>query len=309
MMSEDKYFLPAGYISRPDPGHFVDDDLNATWRPDLYPEAVVVARRLGARKIIDVTCGTVAKVAALHPRFEVVRIDYDLSIEARHTRYDLSNWIEMGFDADDAHGFEDVAGAVLICCDVIEHLVYPEQLLRMLKQGLDGGGAVLLLSTPERNLTRGRGHLGPPPNPAHVREWATDELQRFMDAEGLVGFFGLTRSNDVVPCMQTILAAIPGSAPVHHAVTRDWFEGRQRWQEIVQEQNREIAELKRWSRELQAARDWAEEQRAAWQREAEVAVARIADLSPSSQSAHEPASEQPRPRILEQIARRLRGRA
>lgn len=308
-MTEDEYFLPAGYVSRPDPGYFVDDDLNAIWQPDLYPEAATVARRLGARKIIDVVCGTAAKLAAFHPRFEIVRIDYDLSIEACRTRYDFGTWIEMDLDTDDAHGFDDVAGAVLICGDVIEHLVYPERLLRMLKHALDGGAAALLLSTPERNLTYGRGHLGPPANPAHVREWAGDELQRFMASEGLIGFFGLTRSNDVVPYMRTILAAIPGSAPVHHAVMSDWFEGRQGWMPVDQGQSRKIAELERWSRELLAARDWAEEQRAAWQREAEAAAVRIAELGAQPQHLAELRTQPEGPRrVLKQIAGRLRGR-
>lgn len=298
-MTAEKYFLPAGYVSRPDPAYFVDDNLSSVSQPDLYPEAAMVARRLGARRIIDVGCGTAAKLVALHPEFDVVGIDYGSNIETCQSRHGFGTWVEMDLDASDAHGLDDVAGAVLVCGDVIEHLVYPERLLRMLKQALDGGGAALFLSTPERNLTHGSGHLGPPANPAHVREWGVDELQRFMAAEGLFGFFGLTRSNNVIPYMRTILAAIPGNAQEQRRVMSDWFEERQRWQQLAQKQDQMIAELERWSRELLVARDWAEEQRAAWQRQAEAAAVRLAELGAHPQRPH---------RDLKQIARRLRRR-
>ncbi len=295
-MTDVNYFLPPGYVSRPDPTYFVDDDLNAVWQPDLYPEAAMVARRLRARRIIDVGCGTAGKLAALHPEFDLVGIDYGSNIEVCRHRYGFGTWVEADLDTSEALGYDAFTGAVLVCGDVIEHLVNPERLLRMLRRALDDGASALMLSTPERELYQGHDHAGPPLNPAHVREWNIDELERFMASERLYGFFGLTRSNDQMPYLRTILAAIPGNAAEHSTVVRDWFESRQRLQVLAQEQDRMIAELERWSRELLVARDWAEEQRAAWQRQAEAAAVRIAELGAHPQRPH---------RDLKQIARRL----
>ena len=64
----------------------------------------------------------------------------------------------------------------IICADVIEHLLKPEILLDLLADCVDLG-AGLVLSSPERDLTHGKGHMGMPPNPCHVREWNEAEFR------------------------------------------------------------------------------------------------------------------------------------
>jgi glycosyltransferase involved in cell wall biosynthesis/SAM-dependent methyltransferase len=267
----ESYFLPSGYESRLEPEYFVDEELNAVWQPDLYPEAATVARRLGSRRIIDVGCGTAEKLARLHPEFEVVGIDFGSNIAACRERYDFGTWIDRDLDSSDDFGYDDVAGSTIVCGDVIEHLVRPERLLRMLRSALDRGAAAVFLSTPDRELTNEPGDLGPPPNPAHVREWAHGELERLLAYEGLHGYFGLTRSNDVMPYMRTIIAAIPGNTSRSEEVVRDWFEERRNWERLAVEQDRLIDQLERWTRQLAAAKDWAEEQRSSWKERAEAA--------------------------------------
>jgi SAM-dependent methyltransferase len=267
----EPYFLPNGYEPRLEPEYFVDEELNAVWQPDLYSEAATVARRLGSRRIVDVGCGTAAKLAPLHPEFDIVGIDFGSNIVVCRERYEFGTWIDRDLDSNDDLGYEDVAGAVLVCGDVIEHLVHPERLLRMLRGALDRGASAVFLSTPERELINEVGHLGPPPNAAHVREWTLGELEQFFASERLEGYFGLTRSNDVMPYMRTIIAAVPGDASTSRDVVRDWFDERRKWQQLAQEQDRLIDELERWTGEVTAARDWAEEQRANWQKHAEAA--------------------------------------
>ncbi len=118
----------------------------------------------------------------------------------------------------------------------------------MVRGALDRGAVAFFLSTPERELTNEGPHLGPPPNPAHVREWTLGELEQFLGAEGLHGYFGLTRSNDVMPYMRTSIAAIPGDTAASKDVVRDWFDERRRWQVLAQEQDTLIAELQGWTR-------------------------------------------------------------
>jgi hypothetical protein len=153
----------------------------------------------------------------------------------------------------------------LVCGDVIEHLVHPENLLALLRRGLDDGAVALLLTTPERERTQTPGNLGPPPNPAHSREWALEELRAFMASEQLPGYFGLTRSNDVSSYMRTILAVVPGRSPAYDAIVREWFEERAKWQATAEQQDAVIANLERSAKEVQEAYDRIRGQLANWQ--------------------------------------------
>ena len=263
------YFLPEGYVSRLQPEYFVDEDLNAVCQPDVYPEAAAVARKLGCSAVVDVGCGTAAKLAALHPEFRVVGIDFGSNLEACRARYDFGTWIEANLDRPDKLPVADFRHSVIVCADVIEHLVYPEHLLSALRGALRDGVGAILLSTPEREFSHGAAHLGPPPNEAHVREWSSCEFERLLVSFDLRGHVGLTRSNDQLPYMRTILAAIPGEDPRDRAILDEWWEARQRWERIAVDQDRAIQELERASAASDEAKAWLEEQRAAWQRAAE----------------------------------------
>jgi hypothetical protein len=88
--------------------------------------------------------------------------------------------------------------------------VHPERLLRYLRRLLDVAEA-LVLSTPDRDLTWGEGHPGPPPNPSHVREWNADELRAFMSSCGFRQIdMRPTRSDDRDNKPHTILTIARG---------------------------------------------------------------------------------------------------
>jgi hypothetical protein len=78
-----------------------------------------------------------------------------------------------------------------------------------------------LLSTPERDLVRGREHLGPPGNPCHLREWSIRELDAFLRDRGIEHrSVGLTRDNDLHNRLETILAVCCGDAQRLDAAVR-----------------------------------------------------------------------------------------
>lgn len=70
---------------------------------------------------------------------------------------------------------------MIICSDVIEHLVDPDILLSFLEKS---NFKFLILSTPERDSVqmKQRGLLwdGPPVNEAHVREWNFEEFEQYI---------------------------------------------------------------------------------------------------------------------------------
>jgi SAM-dependent methyltransferase len=268
------YCLPEGYQARLKPNYFKDADYEGVWQPDVYPDAATLAERLGAQRIIDVGCGTGQKLASLHPDFEIVGIDYGSNIEVCRQLYDFGTWLEIDLDRDESLGISDFTNAVLVCADVIEHLVYPEKLLRLLSNALDHGAGAIVLSTPDRDLINMPGNLGPPPNPAHVREWTSGELERFMAVSGLLGRFGRTRTNDVLPALRTILAIVPGRSPHQSEIVDTWFEERRQWQRVPEELDRSFAKYEVWVAELEAYIEWLKEQCAAWERRAHAAEAR-----------------------------------
>jgi SAM-dependent methyltransferase len=225
------YHLKHGYRERPEPEYWVDETGDTVWQPDVYLEAAALADRVGAATLIDVGCGTAAKLAALHPGFDLVGVDYGQNIRICRETYPFGLWLEADFDADAPIPVPDPRGAIVICSDVIEHVRTPERLLGQLRRLLYDGAVALILTTPERELRRGRKHAGPPPNPAHTREWALGELRGFMRDEGLEGYFGLTRTNDREPFLHTIFAVIPGSADAaEETAIERWWEYRERWE-------------------------------------------------------------------------------
>jgi len=245
------YFLPPGYRARLEPSYLVDTGYEEVWQPDVYPEAASLARRLGTRTIIDVGCGQADKLVALRPEFEIVGIDYGPNIEFCRERYGFGRWLEVDLDHDESLGVHDFGSALLVCADVIEHLVHPERLVGFLWQALDSGADALMLSTPDRELTWGGDNLGPPPNPCHVREWTSGELERFLLSMGLDGHFGRTRSNDVVPALRTILAVVPGQTERQRVGVVEWFEERRRWQRVPEAMDSSFVKYEALVRELE----------------------------------------------------------
>ncbi|HKP76657.1 MAG TPA: glycosyltransferase family 25 protein [Longimicrobiaceae bacterium] len=204
------YFVKPGYRHRPAPEYFHDFEGDTVWQPDVYGELPELAARLGATRIVDVGCGTAAKLVALHPRFDVVGIDHGPNIRRCRERYAFGTWIEHDLESADTLPVdpEVLRGAVIVCGDVIQHLLQPERLLAALRHALEHAEAVVL-STPDRELTWGSAHCGPPPNPCHVREWTRDELAELLRAAGFAHVsVGYTRSHDRDPARNTILACI-----------------------------------------------------------------------------------------------------
>lgn len=274
------YCLPQDYDTRLEPDAVVIEDDEDFWRPDVYAETAALAKRLHAQRIVDVGCGSGRKLAVLHPSFEIVGIDNTTNIARCRERYDFGTWLEVDFGSDDSLGVADLTGSVLVCGNLIEHLVAPERLLSLLSDALDKGAAALVLSTPDRDLMNGEGHLGPPADPARVREWTSAELECFMASAGLIGHFGLTRWSDLMPYLRAILAVVPGRSGKQHEVVRDWYEERARWQRLVEEQDRTIAQQQAWTRELRTVKDWLAQQREAWEA---TALEKEAELSERNQ--------------------------
>ncbi len=206
------YFLKPGYRSRERPEYFVDDLEGVVYQPDVYPVAALTARALGASALIDIGCGRARKLVEQAGTLETIGIDFGENLAWCREHYPARQWLEC--DLDRPHELpvsaRQLRRSILVCSDVVEHLVHPEYLLASLRAALEHAPA-LLLSTPERDLTRGLADSGPPANPCHVREWNLPEFARLLEYHGLAPRrIGLTRSDDQSGALHTILAVVEG---------------------------------------------------------------------------------------------------
>ena len=204
MTAHAGFHLNPDYVPRLTPDYYEDVDPGTVWQPDVYRLLRDLARIRGCREVVDVGCGRAGKLVSLHPEFSIVGIDVGSNLEHCRETYPWGRWIDANLEpsrlvTDLASQLPSTAsgssGRAIVCADVIEHLVDPSGLLESLSRLLKTA-EFALVSTPERDLARGVGHNGPPPNPAHVREWSLRELRALLEGRGMtVAFAGLTATS------------------------------------------------------------------------------------------------------------------
>jgi 2-polyprenyl-3-methyl-5-hydroxy-6-metoxy-1,4-benzoquinol methylase len=185
-MSEEKlsnFFIKTGYRSRPNSRYF-DDNLiemeGIIHQPEVYDFARYLGHRLNCKYIIDIGCGQGDKLVKLYPDFCIIGIDYRKNIEHCKAKYDdFGRWIEYDLEQNNNLPIEKeiLESSVIICSDTIEHLLNPTSLLTILKNLLEYA-PLCLISTPERDLVRGKDDFGPPQNLHHIREWNIIEFSQ-----------------------------------------------------------------------------------------------------------------------------------
>lgn len=183
--------------------------------PGWYPGSTVAAqaaRDLKAACLVDIGCGRAQKLMALAGEFDTVGIDFGANLDHCRRQYPDRTWLEC--DLDRPHTLpvspSDLERSVIVCSDLLEHLVRPEHLLTSLRAALRHA-PLLILSTPERDLCRGVRDLGPPANACHIREWNLAELAALLEHHGLpTRRIGLTRSDDRWENCHTILVQVAG---------------------------------------------------------------------------------------------------
>jgi SAM-dependent methyltransferase len=204
------WFLPPQYASRPQPEYFDDFAIEANprvYQPDVYDLATTVAR-LSDRNIVDIGCGKGGKLRKYAAGISSIGVDFGGNIEFCRKDQPDREWREADFEKVGPFPVEpdEVRNAVVICADVIEHLKSPQALLENIKRYVDLG-AIAFVSTPERALVRGRGHMGPPDNVSHTREWTLGEFRAMYEHFGLpITFLGVTANNDLDRQMTTLFA-------------------------------------------------------------------------------------------------------
>ncbi len=208
--SKNHYYIDRKYTARATPEYCHVNFKGVTWQPNVYSLARYIAERLGCEYIIDIGSGAGFKLANMHPSFRIIGVDIGENLKKCQSQYPFGTWIEHDLDTPAMLPLpeEAVKHSLVICADVIEHLVHPGYLLWKLKTILEQA-PICLISTPERVLTYRYNHMGPPRNMRHVREWTMDEFKNLLHSfQFNLKFAGLTVSNDKDLRKETILAIL-----------------------------------------------------------------------------------------------------
>jgi SAM-dependent methyltransferase len=157
---------------------------SARYQYHAYRAALALARRRGARTVVDLGCGVATKLNRFFgAEFEIVGVDQPAAIEVCRRRFERGTYIAENFEQPAfalARAVEQVD--LLICSDVIEHLEDPDLLLDYVRRVVTPAAAIVL-TTPDRVALLGPDALAPV-NPAHIREWSCDEFARYVDSRG-----------------------------------------------------------------------------------------------------------------------------
>lgn len=216
MKHGNEFFIKLGYVPR-GTDNCIEDSLTSEdkiiHRPDVYALAGYLGRKFGCTYILDIRCGHGHKLAKLHSAFNVVDVDFGSNINYCVNNYPFGKWLSLNLEEPHRNllGQEILEKTLIVCSDVIEHLVDPTGLLLTLSDCLKHA-PVAILTTPERDPFRGLADISPPANPAQVHEWNQAELSQLLKAFSFdVAFTGLTSNNDSGGAKTTVLSILHGN--------------------------------------------------------------------------------------------------
>lgn len=164
----ENLFIRAGYTPRL-ANSFFDDTGNAdNWQREVYQFARSVCDREDLRVVCDIGCGSGYKLVTNFEGFATIGVDLPRTCAYLRERYPGREWAESDFTKSLPQAID-----MVIAADVIEHLPNPDEMLSYISELHPRR---IVLSTPDRHLVGRRAESGPPPNPAHVREWSFSEF-------------------------------------------------------------------------------------------------------------------------------------
>lgn len=175
LVKSERYNIKKGYTSRSSYHHFDDTKCTDEFQNEVYQMAKVLSIKQGYTRILDIGCGSGYKLIKYFDSSDTVGSEIEPTLSFLKKKYPHRKWMLSDF----SKRFDKPVDLV-ICSDVIEHLIDPNQLLDWISKVRC---KKIILSTPDRyELERRRGKVdsGPPRNKAHIREWGFDEFERYV---------------------------------------------------------------------------------------------------------------------------------
>ena len=171
----NNYCIDPSYQSRTEYHHYDDQDEEDQWQLEVYLHALGLMKKYQLGSVIDIGCGSAFKLVTYLGEYSTFGIELPANVEFLRQKYPDREWIESDISTNSS-----LIADVVICSDVIEHLVDPDELLNYIKTI---SFRYLVLSTPDRGLIHKPGtksYFGPPRNPTHIREWTFAEFKEYI---------------------------------------------------------------------------------------------------------------------------------
>ena len=172
---EKSFDIDARYSARNAYNHYDDQECEDEWQLEVYLHALGLMVKNDFKNIVDIGCGSGFKLMTYLSEYDTTGFELPENVSILNQKYPNHNWQSSNFVNKKIFSTD-----VIICSDVIEHLVNPNDLLTFLQ---NQEFKYLILSTPERELvykSNDPAIFGPPRNLAHQREWNYQEFNNYV---------------------------------------------------------------------------------------------------------------------------------
>lgn len=178
------YDIKAGYQCNPIDYYAGSVHNSACYQIPVYKFAAEIIQKYNLKNCMDIGCGFGIKIVDFLCRVcnDVTGIDLESAIARCREEYDFGSWFVDNIEVP--HLVLNRKFDLIMAADVIEHLQNPDSLFDYIKK-YSKSETFIILSTPERDIVRGKNSLGPPLNPCHVREWNQTEFLSYVTSCGL----------------------------------------------------------------------------------------------------------------------------
>lgn len=175
-----QYCIKSDYIHRKEieGGPLLDNCMSGKdeAQNEVYKIASIIANLHNLNKIMDIGCGSGFKLLKYFKNKDTVGIDIPEVVENLKELYRDRKWLNSDFRGEWIGKID-----LVICSDVIEHLIDPDELLTFVKRV---NPRFFIVSTPNRDtidpVKYPTSQSGPPMNKWHVREWSFQEFNDYI---------------------------------------------------------------------------------------------------------------------------------
>jgi SAM-dependent methyltransferase len=175
------------YIINNNPSHHDDTNFSDEGQKEVYQFCAKFMAENKLNTVVDVGCGSGYKLIKYLGEFDTKGIETEPCFSLLNLKYPDRKWLISGEKEKSFNEYNLLQNNdVVLCCDVIEHIIDPDVLLEYL---ISLNAKYYIISTPCREiLCKGQKYSpdyhqhwnGPPKNPCHVREWTMNEFTEYI---------------------------------------------------------------------------------------------------------------------------------
>ena len=183
----DKDYNIKNYIINNNPEHHDDSNWLDEGQKEVYQFCSQFMLEKGLNTVVDIGCGSGYKLIKYLGEFKTIGVETEPCFSLLKTKYPEREWLISGEKEKSFNDYDSIQNNdVVLCCDVIEHIIDPDILLDYL---ISLNANYYIISTPCREiLCKGQKYSphyrqhwsGPPKNVCHVREWTMGEFIEYL---------------------------------------------------------------------------------------------------------------------------------